>query len=410
MSTNKHLHATTFALFFVLLIDGISQGLIFPILTNTLISINSHEFVSHLSIEGRNILYGVCLGVFFLCWFIGAPILGDLSDAIGRRKALLICLVGAVIGFLLTALAFLFHSIALLILGRVIGGFTTGSQPIAQATIVDLCDPNKKARYMALIILAVSIGFILGPTIGGVFSDPHLVSWFNNETPLYIATALALANIVLLFYSFKESSNTHHAIKANLASSLRVFISAFKHPAIKSLTITFLILQGGWMMYQVFASSYLAQRYTLTFSENAIFMIMVGIGASVGFVLCGICEKRFQARSMIASGYGILGLCILLTLLVPSYLFAWLIAIPACASLALGYTFIMKLYSAQVGADKQGWAMGIAGGVAALVSGLAAVISGLLAAININIPLIAAICLLVIGCILIFKWRKRYKE
>jgi len=410
MVDNRQLRLTTVALFFVLLIDGISQGLIFPILTNTLVSVHAHEFVAHLSMGERNVLYGICLGVFFLCWFLGAPILGSLSDSIGRRKALLICLSGAALGFILTALAFLLHSLALLILGRVISGFTTGSQPIAQATIIDLCDPAKRARYMALIILAVSVGFVLGPVMGGFLSDPNIVSWFSNETPLYIATLLTLLNMLLLYSSFRESITAKHIAKINLSSAVRVFISAFAHPTVKILTVLFLILQLGWMMYQVYASSYLAQRYGLSITENAFFMIMVGIGASLGFVLCSVCEKRFQARTIISTGYGILGICVLLTLLIPGPVFAWIIAIPACASLALGYTFIMKLYAAQVGADKQGWAMGIAGGVAALVSGIAAVVSGVLAAINLNIPLIISVCLLFIGCFLMIKWRARYTQ
>ncbi len=73
-----------------------------------------------------------------ICWFFGAAILGDLSDSVGRKKSLMICLIGAFLGYLLSAIAIAFHNFWFLILGRIIAGFTSGSQPIAQAAIVDI--------------------------------------------------------------------------------------------------------------------------------------------------------------------------------------------------------------------------------------------------------------------------------
>ncbi|AML48313.1 hypothetical protein AYM02_02945 [Coxiella burnetii] len=87
------------------------------------------------------------------------------------KKGAVGCLIGSFLGYLLSAFAVGIHSLTFLILGRVIAGFTAGSQPIAQAAIVDVSSEAHKARNIGLILLAISLGFIIGPIIGGVLSD-----------------------------------------------------------------------------------------------------------------------------------------------------------------------------------------------------------------------------------------------
>src|SRR4051794_22082153 len=89
-------------LLLVLLIDGMGLGLIFPIL-NGLIFDPKSQFLTGASPIFHNVIYGAIVSVFMLCWFFGAAVLGDLSDKIGRKKSLLICLVGTCVGYLLSA-------------------------------------------------------------------------------------------------------------------------------------------------------------------------------------------------------------------------------------------------------------------------------------------------------------------
>src|SRR3990167_1878152 len=157
-------------LFLVLFIDGMGLSLIFPILNSIIVDPQSAFLSVSTSVGTRDFLYGLIVGIFMLCWFFGAAILGDLSDLIGRKKSLLICLIGAFLGYLLSAGAIVVKSIWLLILGRIVAGFTAGSQPIAQAAVVDVSTPEHKTRNIGFIILSPSLGFVLGPIIGGVLS------------------------------------------------------------------------------------------------------------------------------------------------------------------------------------------------------------------------------------------------
>ena len=87
---------------------------------------------------------------------------GSLSDKYGRKKILAICALGSAIGYILSGAAITMGSLSILIIGRMIDGATTGNQPIAQAAIIDTAPEDKKAFYIALVLLAMSIGYIVG--------------------------------------------------------------------------------------------------------------------------------------------------------------------------------------------------------------------------------------------------------
>src|SRR3989338_10717133 len=121
-------------------------GILFPILSAMLISHQSHFLSVDTSDFLRELIYGITIGIYMIAWFFGSAMLGDLSDIMGRKKSLLICLIGATIGYTISAIAILFHSLLFLIVGRVIACFTAGSQPIAQAAIVDVSTDKTRAR------------------------------------------------------------------------------------------------------------------------------------------------------------------------------------------------------------------------------------------------------------------------
>ena len=204
---HKSFFLTAAPLFLVLFIDSMGLGLVFPVLNTLIFDPNAHFFSHALMPQTRNLLYGITIGTYMLCWFFGAAFLGDLSDQIGRKKCLMICLIGAVIGYLLTALAVIFANYGLLITGRVIAGFTAGSQSISQAAIVDLSAPEHKARNLGFILFFCSLGFALGPVIGGILSASSLVSWFSYAMPFYFAAGISLLNALLLQWLFHEHAD-----------------------------------------------------------------------------------------------------------------------------------------------------------------------------------------------------------
>src|SRR5580658_5552191 len=86
-------------LFLVLVIDTMGAGIIFPILSPLFMTPSESILPLATSENMRQFWYGATLTSWALLMFIGAPFLGDLSDRIGRKKVLVLCLVGDALGF-----------------------------------------------------------------------------------------------------------------------------------------------------------------------------------------------------------------------------------------------------------------------------------------------------------------------
>ncbi len=380
-------------LFFVLLIDGMGLGLLFPILNTILIDPQAGFLSIDTSMGVRDFCYGVTIGIFMICWFFGAAILGDLSDSIGRKKSLMICLVGAFLGYLLSAVAIVFHNFWLLIISRIIAGFTAGSQPIAQAAIVDVSSDEHKARNMGLILLAISLGFVLGPICGGLLSNHQLVYWFNFETPMYFAAGLALMNAFLLHWTFNETMcKVQNKVNIRWHHAVHIFISAFKHPAIKKYSVVLLIMIFGWSNYFSFISLYMMQIYHYSAMQNSLFLAVMGLGFSIGCgYLVDICTKRYPFDGIVVVGLSITAALVLLTLLSTQEWVAWVATLLIGISLSVAYSVLLTIFSNQVGESEQGWVMGVTGSIMALCFGLTSILTGIIAQVGAVLPMLLAV-------------------
>ena len=396
-------------LFLVLLIDGMGLGLLFPILNTILIDPQAGFLPVDTSIGIRDFCYGITIGIFMICWFFGATILGDLSDSVGRKKSLMICLVGAFLGYALAAIAIISHSFWLLVLSRIIAGFTAGSQPIAQAAIVDVSSDEHKARNMGLILLAVSLGFVFGPICGGLLSNNQIVSWFNFETPMYFEACLALLNAFLLYWTFNETlSSAHEKVKIRWHHAVHIFVSAFKHLSIKKYSIVLLVMIFGWSNYFSFISLYLLQMYHYSAMQNSLFLAMMGLGFSVGCgYLVDFCTKRYAFDGIVVLGLLITAALVLLTLLCKQEWVAWLATLLIGMSLSVAYSVLLTIFSNQVSESEQGWVMGVTGSIMALCFGLTSIFTGLIAQVGAVLPMLLAVVGLAGSAIILFLVKHR---
>lgn len=391
-------------LFLVLFIDGMGLGLLFPILNSLIIDPSAGFLPANISEGLRDFYYGLTIGIFMICWFFGAAVLGDLSDGIGRKKSLMICLVGAFLGYLLSAFAVVLQSFWALIAGRVIAGFTAGSQPIAQAAIVDVSSEEHKARNIGLILLSVSLGFVFGPVFGGMLSDPRLVSWFNFSTPLYFAAFISLLNAILLYFSFNETfTQAHDKIAIRWHHAIQIFNSAFKHPGIQRYSIVMLIMIFGWSNYFSFIPLYLLQVYHYSAMQNSLFLAVLGLGFSVG---CGFvvdwCTLRFNFNNVVVVGLLVTAVNVLFILLSQQEWIAWAATFVIGISLSVAYSVLLTIFSDQVSKDEQGWVMGVTGSIMALCFGITSLFTGIIAQVGASLPMMLAFIGLSSSAILLF--------
>ena len=134
---------------------------------------------------------GLLVSLYALCQLVAGPILGRLSDHMGRRPLLLVSQVGTFIGFLILAYA---NALWLIFLSRAIDGLTAGNLSLAQAYISDVTKPEDRAKSFALIGIAFGMGFLIGPALSGFLSK------FGYQYPIFVAAGLSFTSIVATYF------------------------------------------------------------------------------------------------------------------------------------------------------------------------------------------------------------------
>src|SRR5579862_4227264 len=153
------MNRSLFVIICVVALDAIGIGLIFPILPSLLEELTGHGEVST--------VYGLILAAYAAMQFLFAPILGLLSDRIGRRPVLIVSLAGAAVDYLILAFT---PALSVLIVGRIIAGVTSASMSVAGAYIADISEEKDWAQRFSWMSAAFGVGFIVGPVLGGLLS------------------------------------------------------------------------------------------------------------------------------------------------------------------------------------------------------------------------------------------------
>lgn len=397
MAKNNSMKAI-FPFFILLIIDAIGFGIIAPILA-PLVD-NASNLLAGYSDFQRHIIFGLILAAFPLSYMLGSPLLGALSDHIGRKSVLRICLWGSLIGFLFYALSFSFENMFFLILGRIIAGVTSGSQGVAQAAVADMTSGKERAISISMIAIALTIGLVAGPLLGGVLSDPHLCAWFTLSTPFYIAFALTLGNLILLQYGVNESLK-----KKDQAFSLSVFFTAtknlWKNKKIRQAFFIFFLFELGWSLYYQSLALLLAENYHASPSMIAFYSAYIGIILSLGLFFLVKFAIRFYSLKVIIQFALAMGAVSLFTLFFQkSFLAHALLALPVTAAVALTYSCIITYASQLLSSEQQGLLMGNSDSLLALAFAITGFLSGWLAFYNVYLPYIIAGCFMSLGFLL----------
>lgn len=177
-------------IFATALMDVIALGVMIPVLPNLVKEMVGGDYAAATRMTGW----------FAMMWgllqFVCSPIQGMLSDRFGRRRVLLISIFGLGVDYLFMALA---PTLAWLFLGRAINGITSASFSTAAAYVADITPPEDRAKNFGLMGAAFSIGFILGPVIGGKLAQ------YGIRLPFYVSAGLALTNWLYGFFILPES-------------------------------------------------------------------------------------------------------------------------------------------------------------------------------------------------------------
>ena len=353
------------------------------------------------------IMLGWLQAIYPLCIFFAAPILGQISDRVGRRPILAVSIAGTAVGYVIFAIGIATKSIPLLFLGRALDGITGGNLAVAQAAIGDVSTNENRAKNFGLIGAAFGLGFILGPYIGGRLSAPHVSfyglfttpSWFGATTPFWFAAGLAALNATFVFLRLPETIKEKTHNKFHIGESIKNVRMGFASARLRVVLGSAFFWTCGFTFFTTFFGVYLANKFKFTQAATGDYFAIVGLciaivqGGIVGIVAKKQSDYRVLRYSIIVHA-GMLAVYFLITSKNQLYYF-----IPVFALFqGLCQANFSSLVSRSAEPGRQGQAMGIFSSVSSLAQVPAAILVGYVAtSIDSTSPLVLASAFTLVG-------------
>jgi MFS family permease len=317
-------------------------------------------------------LFGGVLGsVYAVLQFVFAPVWGGLSDRIGRRPTLCLTLTGTLLSYVVWVFA---GSFAVLVAARVLGGIMAGNIATAAAVAADVTTGRDRAKGMGIVGMAIGLGFIFGPAIGGVSHLdaldvldrwPGLASLGVNpfSTSALVALGLAAANLLWVLRRFPETlpPERRGARNESVARSLSPFrrLQALRFPGVVRTNLIYFLHLTAFAAMEFTLTFLAVERFGFTVADNTWMFVYSGLWIAVvqGGVVRRIVPRQGERR------VAVLGLC----LLVPGFVATGLagsslVLYVGLTFLAIGSALTMPSLSALASRytppDRQGLAQG----------------------------------------------------
>lgn len=353
------LHPSVRFVLICIFLDALGIGLIVPVLPTLIGDLATNR-------QEQTLWYGAIMLSYGLVQFGSAPILGALSDRIGRRPVLL----GGMLGLgCMFAVPVFTTSLWLLLVSRLIGGLLAANMTVAQAYIADVTKGFERAGAFGKIGAVFGIGFVLGPALGGILGESSV------RLPFLVAALICAANFCYGLFVLPESLAPQKRITSPLSIKDNNPLSAIgalanlagMRPFVMILVLTSLangIMQCTWTLYTQF-------RYG--FTPLSIGISVFTLGATLAFIQGWGLPRLLgylSARHTVTITLFIAGLSLAIIALSP---WGWLACI-ACCMYALGACVgptLTSIISSQASCESQGATMGAVSALNSLTGALA---------------------------------------
>ena len=376
-------------IFIIVFIDLLGFSLILPLL----------PYYAE-SYQASPMVVGLLVASYAAMQFIGAPLLGRLSDKHGRRPILLLSIFGTFLGFLLLGFAeplgiwltgLLPVELAggnlmttqnqiilgLLFLSRMIDGLTGGNISVAQAYIADITDESNRARGMGLIGAAFGLGFILGPALGGGLSR------WGYAVPAFAAAAISFVNMIAVYFKLPESLSPEQRAAATKKArgffSIRALRHALGRPGVGPL-LNIRFVYG--LAFSTFETMFaLHAQYQLGLSAEITGYTMAYIGVLIvivqGFAI-GRLTARFNETRLVFTAAIMMAASLAAWAFVPGLILLLIVLIPIALAAGILNTLLNSLLSKSVPAVEVGGTMGLSATLESLTRVIAPTLGGIL--------------------------------
>lgn len=377
-------------LFLTILLSGMGFGLILPGFPFVAIKLGASPAVAT-----------TILGLYAVGQVLSTPVWGRFSDRYGRKPLLLISIAGGLVSYLILALS---TNLWMLGLGRLLTGLMGGSLALAMAYVSDLTPPEQRAKSMGYVGGSLSMGFIVGPMLGGLLGGKDAAS----ATLLWPGLAAVFISAVMLvgaIFFLKESLPPEKRAKAGSSKGPGGF-AALRLVLVRPLLARIVLV--GFMVYLAMAlfesifPFWAGARFDWGPREIGLSFTYLGtIVAIIQGVLIGRLVPIFGEGRLLIAGL----VCYIFGLLLMSQAPVWpmmLFGITfTTAGSALYMTTVTSLVSQQAGESERGMVLGTYNSGSWAGRALGPPLTGLLFdVLGVNIPLYTA-ALILLPCIVI---------
>jgi MFS transporter, DHA1 family, tetracycline resistance protein len=353
--------------FFTVFLDLIGFGIVIPLFP---------FYVKSMGGSARTL--GFLLGCFSFTQLVATPLLGRLSDRVGRRPVILLSLAGNAVSMLLFALATKVSLLPLLFASRILAGATAGNLSACQAAIADVTEGKERARGMGRLGAGIGLGLVLGPALGG------LLSRYGMWAPPLGAAAMAVADLIAAFFWMPETHPTQApgapspAAGDTPARTTSLLVVLGQRHLVLVLVLyffTFLYMTTMQVALALLAKERLGWGASEVGNVFALFgvVMLVVQGGLIGWIAGTFGQVRVVAGGALLSAAGLLTIAL-------SYHFAPLLSGLVLLALGLGVTqpMLSSIASEYAGREQRGAVLGFAQSSGGLARTVGPVLSGFL--------------------------------
>lgn len=290
-------------IFVVVLLDVLGIGLLVPIVPYIV-----REFRSDA------LTVGLLTVAYAVAQFFAAPLLGRISDRVGRKPVLLICLLGSAVGYAIFGIG---GALWVLFLSRVIDGITGGNISVASAYIADVSAPEDRAKNFALLGAAFGLGFILGPAISGLLVP------FGLNAPVFAAAALSLTSALVGFAILPESlppaARNHAPFQLADVNPFGATFELLRRPTLGMLLVAGLVFNFVFAAYVSNVIVFFIERFQVDAGVVSVLLVVGGVVRVLMFPIVGKIVPLFGEKNLAITGLVLQALTLLAVALAPEW-------------------------------------------------------------------------------------------